>query len=173
MARILIYIILGLASLAAQANELRLHGLPYRFVSDRGETVSLERWQGRPAILTMEYANCRFLCSITLLKLREVQAEADRRKQEIDFLVVSIDPANDTPEAWTQYRRKRDLTRPNWHFLTASEADTAAFAGLLGIKYWFYGEHLMHDFRILRLDGTGRVLKIMEAYDAEPAELLD
>lgn len=149
-----------------------LYGLPYAFTDDRGRAVHLSDWRGKPAVLTMEYANCRFICSITLQRMRDIQDEADRRGQELEFLIVSIDPENDTPEAWTQYRKKRGLNRDNWHFLTAGVKETRAFAALLGIKYWYYDEHLMHDFRIIRLDSEGRVDKMIDAYDAKPDELL-
>lgn len=154
---------------AAEAN---LYGLPYAFTDDQGRIAHLSGWRGKPAVLTMEYANCRFICSITLQRMRDIQDEADRRGQALEFLIVSIDPENDTPEAWTQYRKKRGLNRENWHFLTAGVKETREFAALLGIKYWYYDEHLMHDFRIIRLDSEGRVEKMIDAYDAKPDELL-
>lgn len=43
---------------------------------------------------------------------------------------------------------------------------------MLGIKYWYYDEHLMHDFRVIRLDSEGRIEKMIDTYDAKPDELL-
>ena len=45
---------------------------------------------------------------------------------QIDFMIVSLDPKNDTPEAWQQYRISREVDRSNWHLLTGSEATTKA-----------------------------------------------
>lgn len=154
------------------AAELELYGLPHAFTDDKGRTVRLSEWRGKPVILTMEYANCRFICSITLQRMKDIQDAADRRGKAMDFLIVSIDPENDTPQAWTLYRKNRGLNRDNWHFLTAGVKETRSFASLLGIKYWYYDEHLMHDFRIIRLDNEGRVVKMLDAFDAKPDELL-
>jgi protein SCO1/2 len=147
--------------------------VPDSFVADDGRTVSLPRWKGRQVILTMEYSNCRFLCSITLKKLRDIQEEADRRKLALDFVIVSLDPANDTPASWQAYRRTRDLHRPNWHFLTGSRATTDRIVGLLGVKWWYYDEHIMHDFKIVRLAPGGETAAVMQAFDMTAAELLD
>ena len=40
------------------------------------------------------------------------------------------------------------------------------------MHYWRYGEHVMHDFRILLVSGDGRVLHAMTAYDEDPSAML-
>jgi protein SCO1/2 len=141
-------------------------------ISDQGKPAHLQDWRGKPLILAMEYANCRFICSITLQRLRDIQAAADRAGIRYEFLVVSLDPKNDTPAAWKRYRKTRDLERDNWTFLTASEKDTPLIARQLGVRYWLYDGHIMHDFRVLRIDETGDVVRVMETYDAEPDEFV-
>ena len=135
-------------------------------VDDRGWRTTLGAWRGRAAMVTMEYADCRFICSITLQRLKDLQAAADAAGRRFEFVVVSLDPKNDTPEAWTRYRKTRGLERGNWTFVTASADDTPALARLFGVKYWRYDGHIMHDFRVLRLDAEGRIVGIMETYDA-------
>lgn len=153
-------------ALPAAAAGLDAAVLKIALTDDRGRATSLGAWRGRPLIVTMEYANCRFLCSITLQRLKDVQAAADAAGRRFDFVVVSIDPRNDTPAAWTRYRKSRDLTRDNWSFVTASPEDTPVIAQALGIKYWLFDVHIMHDFRLLRLDGAGAIVKVMDSFDA-------
>ena len=150
-----------------------LHDLPYRWVDDKGQSVQLQHWHGRPAILTMEFSNCTFVCSITLKRLQDLQAAMDRRGKQLDIIVVSIDPKNDTPASWTAYRRARGLDRPNWIFLTGKEADTARLARLVGIAYWYYDEHLMHDFKLVRIDPDGRIRKMLDTFDGKLETLLE
>ena len=125
-----------LAAPVARAAE-KLYGLPYLWVNDKGQAQQFNHWRGRSAILTMEFSNCTFVCSITLKRLQDLQAAMDRRGKQMDILVVSIDPKNDTPASWTAYRRDRHLDRPNWTFLTGNEADTARLARSVGIAYWY------------------------------------
>lgn len=168
MLRALLAALVLLASpLAAAGASIYDSAVP--LVDDRGWRTTLGAWRGRPAIVTMEYANCRFVCSQTLARLKDIQAAADAAGRRFDFVVVSLDPKNDTPEAWVRYRKARGVERGNWTFLTATVDDTPALARLLGVKYWLFDGHIMHDFRVLRVDAEGRVVGVMESYDADAA----
>jgi cytochrome oxidase Cu insertion factor (SCO1/SenC/PrrC family) len=121
----------------------------------------------------MEYTACRFVCSTAWRKLAEIQVEADRLQRPVRFVILSIDPANDTPALWREYRAARGLQgRGNWQFLTADRATTDAAARLLGVRWWLYDGAVMHDFRILRLDSQGRIVRALMAYDLSPGDFL-
>jgi cytochrome oxidase Cu insertion factor (SCO1/SenC/PrrC family) len=137
---------------ATSAYALNLH-----FTDDQGAPRELAEWHGRAVILTMGYGACRSVCSSTLRTLEELQADADRRGVAIDVIVASIDPGEDTPQAWAQYRKARKLTRANWSFLSGSPGDARRLARFIGLRYWRYDEHLMHDFRIVRLAADGSI----------------
>jgi cytochrome oxidase Cu insertion factor (SCO1/SenC/PrrC family) len=158
---------------AAPVAAQNLYRLDLPFRDEQGRTVRLSEWLGRDAIVTMEYSNCAFMCSVTLYKLRQTQTAADERQRSIDFIVLGLDPRRDTQAAWAQYRQQRDLNRANWHFLTPSEADLPALARMLGIKYWYDGPHLLHDFRLLRTDTTGAIVGAVGNYDTDVNRLLD
>jgi protein SCO1/2 len=145
---------------------------PYSFTNDRAETVRLSEWRGKPLILTMEYSNCRFMCTATFSKMKAIQAAADQKKLHIDFMIVSLDPKNDTPQAWQQYRISRDVKRSNWHLLTGTEATTKEFAAQIGIKYWTMDDHILHDFKIVRLNAQGEIEKSITDYGDKPDSLL-
>lgn len=149
-----------------------LYTLGTRFVDDHGSPVELDRYRGRPAIVTMEYSNCRYICSATLARLKQLQALADRRGVTIDFLVLSLEPDKDTPSAWTQYRAERRLDRPTWHFLSARPEDVPRLAQTLGIRYWRVEGHLMHDFRLVRLNPVGEIDVVVDRLDADLGALL-
>ena len=175
LARAITGILLAIAALLpvpAWSAPTSLYALPNTFTNDQGRVLQLSEWRGKPMILTMEYSSCRFMCTTTFAQLKELQAAADQKKIRIDFVIVSLDPENDTPEAWRQYRISRDVNRSNWHLLTGSKATTKEFAALVGIKYWYYGEHLLHDFKVMRLNAKGEIEKEITAYGVEPEYLL-
>lgn len=164
--------IAALMSCPAWCAPFSFYTLPYSFTNDQARTVHLSEWRGKPLILTMEYSSCRFMCTTTFSKLKAIQAAADQKNIQIDFMIVSLDPKNDTPQAWHQYRISRDVDRSNWHLLTGSEATTKEFAALAGIKYWYYDEHILHDFKIVRLNANGEIEKELTDYGDEPEYLL-
>ena len=164
--------IAALLSGPAWSAETSFYELPNTFTNDQGRVLQLSEWRGKPMILTMEYSSCRFMCSTTFAQLKELQAAADEKKNPIDFVIVSLDPDNDTPEAWRQYRRTKEVERSNWHLLTGSRATTKEIAALLGIKYWSMDEHILHDFKVVRLNAKGEIEKEISAYGVEPEYLL-
>jgi len=172
--RIAAFLLAAASLLSGTANcaPFSFHTLPYPFTDDQGKTLHLSDWRSRPLILTMEYSECRFMCSVTFTQLKDIQAAADEKKIAIDFVVISLDPKNDTPAAWREYRVRRGVERDNWHLLTGSEAAMAEVAARLGIRYWYMGEHLLHDFKVVRLNAAGEIEKSLTVYGKDPAWLL-
>jgi len=147
--------------------------LPYPLVSESGQVLHLSQWSGRPAIVTMEYSQSSVVCSVTLAYLKELQDLLDARGQSADFVIISLDPKNDTPQAWTRYREKFGLARTNWHFLTASEADTPAIAKALNVKYRRYDDLIIHRLRVMRLDREGQVVNVLRSHFEDLNAFLD
>jgi protein SCO1/2 len=142
-----------------------LYQQPYRWTDSDGATFTLDRLRGRPAILTLAYGACRKVCSSAVRDLQQMQALADRRGGALQFVVVSIDPQQDTPQDWRAFRRERGLERPNWFFLSGGAADTRALAGDLGVAVWRYHDHVLHDFAITLLDADGNIVRTLRHYD--------
>lgn len=171
MCRVLLALCLWLAGSAAQARA-SLFSIADPWLDEQGRPATLVHWRGRPTVVAMEYSACRFVCSVYWRRLMQLQAEADRQGIELQFVILSIDPENDTPAQWRDYRRARDLKRANWHFLTGTRAMTTRAAGLLGVKWWYDEGHLMHDFKIVRLEPDGAVGAALTSYDEPVARLL-
>jgi protein SCO1/2 len=167
---------LALALVLASSNSLAAPAGVYRlnleFVDDHGATRALSGWSGHPVIIAMAYGACRSICSTTLRTLEDVQSVADRKGEPIEIVVVSIDPSQDTPQAWADYRKGRRLERTNWAFLSGSQGATQALARFLGIKFWTYDEHVMHDFKIVRLNADGTIAATIDWSHRHPESLL-
>ena len=140
---------------AADGGATRLQSLPGPWVDDRGQSFDLHLVEGRRIVLTMAYASCHRLCPLTMKRLQELQREYDRHGQRTEFLVIGYDPNTDDAAAWHQYRRTRQLTRDNWHFLVGTQAAVEEVARRLGFPFWKYDEHVMHELRIVFFDEQG------------------
>lgn len=121
-----------------------------------------------PVVLTMVFTSCQATCPITMAKLKAIQARFDQEGRAAQFVVVSFDPARDTPEKLARYRVDTGLQQPNWTFLVGSEHDTRTLAMLLGIKCArnpISGD-IMHDNKIVLLDPDGAIAKELLGLDA-------
>jgi len=142
------------------------------FVDEHGASRTLAEWRGRTVVMAMAYGACRSVCSSTLRTLEELQAAADRRGVAIEVVVASIDPAEDTPQAWADYRKSHRLTHVRWTFLCGSAQATRALARFLGVRFWTYDEHVMHDFKVVRLDAGGAIAATLDWQHREVDRLL-
>lgn len=143
-----------------------------RWLDDRSHPYRLEQLRGTPTVVTMAYGACRRVCSTSLRVLERLQTLADERHTAINIVVVGLDPTQDRPSDWAEYRAERKLNRPNWQFLSGDEASTRRLAARLGVRFWRYGEHTMHDFKIVLLSPEGLTVRSMDKFDQELALLL-
>lgn len=170
--RSLLAAVAGLATLRAHAAAPGAYSLGLGFVDDHGRSRALSEWQGRPVVLAMAYGACKRICSTTLRRLELLQQAAQQKGVALDFVVVSLDPSQDRPEDWAEYRRLRGLVGPNWCFLTGTSDATRRLAAFLGVRYWPYDGHVMHDFRIVRLAQDGSIAQALRWADDDLSRLL-
>jgi cytochrome oxidase Cu insertion factor (SCO1/SenC/PrrC family) len=143
------------ALITPKDGNVSLDRLPPSWRDDHGRMLELSALHGQRIFLTMAYTSCHRICPMTIARLTELQHELDARGLSAEFLVVSYDPGNDDSGAWRRYRASHHLLRDNWHFLSGTPADTERLARVLGFEFWRDGEHVMHDYRIVALDGDG------------------
>ena len=149
-----------------------VYAWPFVFQDEHGKALKLNHWHGRQVIMSMEYANCQFICSVGLTRLRSLQALIEHEQLDYEFVIVSLDPLRDTPAVWLRYRASRSLAYKNWYFITSSVEQLPGIAGLIGVKYWLYETEIMHDFRVLRIDTQGNVIKTMDNYNDDLSAFL-
>lgn len=162
-------VLLGWLHTACAQDIYRTEG---HWLDDQSHPYRLDELRGTPTVMTMAYGACRRVCSTSLRVLERVQALADERHANVNIVVVGLDPSQDRPSDWAQYRAERKLFRSNWQFLSGSEASTRQLANRLGVHYWRYGEHTMHDFRIVLMSADGQLVRSMDTFDQELSVLL-
>jgi cytochrome oxidase Cu insertion factor (SCO1/SenC/PrrC family) len=143
-----------------------------RWIDDTSRAFELQTLQGTPTVITLAYGACRRICSTSLKVMREVQALADARHLALNFVVVGLDPASDTPADWAEFRHMNKLERPNWRFLTGTSEQVRLMAKSLGVRYWTYDGHTMHDFKIALLSPEGDLVRAIERFDQPAAGLM-
>jgi protein SCO1 len=132
--------------------------VPGQWHDDSGANFDLQALRGQPVIATMAYAECHRICPLTIQQLQVLQRQCDELGMAAQFVIVGYDPETDDASAWRRYRRSHRLNRANWHFLVGSPQSVGQFARLLGFQFWKVDEHVMHDSRIVYLDGRGGVV---------------
>lgn len=152
----------GMANSQEETSLSPLYQLPVTWTDDKGKTVSLANWKGKTVVMSMAYSTCRKFCPLTLARLLEIQKLYNSRRVDAEFIIISYDPINDTWQNWAEYRKTHNLYRDNWHFLTGNQESTKTISQMLGMDYWLYDEHVMHNFKIVRLNARGDIDKTLD-----------
>jgi len=142
------------------------------WIDDQGHLFALANLQGSYTVFTMAYGACRRVCSTSLRVVENLHALARERHIALNFAVIGLEPDDDKPSDWAAFRVERKLQFDDFQFLSGDEAATTDMARRLGLHYWHYGEHTMHDFRIVLVSPEGRIVRKMEFFDEDPAMLL-
>ena len=122
-----------------------------------GKSLSLDRYAGKPAVVSMFYASCPNICPAlvdTILSAeRKLAAEG---KPLPPVLLVSFDDVHDTPAVLAAIAEKRHLDLERWTLARASASDVRLLAAALGIQYRrLPDETFSHATLITLLDARG------------------
>jgi len=87
-----------------------------------GKLYSPADFHGKVVVLHFVYASCPDFCPLHAEKLAEVQEMVNQTlmKDLVQFVSITSDPANDTPEVMRAYGPAHGIDPVNWAFLTAA-----------------------------------------------------
>jgi protein SCO1/2 len=140
----------------AAAGETRsLFAARWTWRDEQGETVRFDRWRGAPIFVSLVFTNCTSACPRAIERLRRVSDTLKAEGRAATFVLVTLDPANDTPEQLRRFKLSRGLP-PEWHLLRGDEAETRALADLLQVKV-VEDAHIFHESRIVIFDREGKL----------------
>jgi cytochrome oxidase Cu insertion factor (SCO1/SenC/PrrC family) len=88
---------------------------------------------GRTVCLSFQFTECKEACPLIMAKLVRVRRDlAEAFGREVHFVVLSVDPEHDTPEAFRRFAKAHGAEGPGWTFLTGPKASMATVLGKLG-----------------------------------------
>ena len=112
-----------------------LYQVDSSWTNDSGQVVTLASLRGRPVVLAMFFANCEYACPVLVSDMQRLRNSLPAAvRDRAQFVLVSFDPARDTPVALKAYRAKASLDA-GWTLLHGDEQAVQELAMLLGVKY--------------------------------------
>lgn len=101
-----------------------------------GKAMQLKDLKGKTLVVVMIYTSCKSACPILVSKMKRIEQKIDKNYlKDINLVLVTIDPTNDTPEKLKKFALLNEMNAPHWTFLTSNEEDTQELANVLAMKY--------------------------------------
>ncbi|MET4808203.1 SCO family protein [Limibacillus sp. MBR-115] len=113
----------------------------FELQDSEGNRVGIKALSGKVVVLNFIYASCPDVCPLHSEKIADIQAKinASPMKDVVQFVTITTDPENDTPEVIGSYGAIHGLEDTNWVFLTRklgqSEDATRQLAQEFGHKF--------------------------------------
>ena len=130
----------------------------FTLTASTGGQLSLSDLRGKVVLLYFGYTFCPDACPTTLSELKKVPAALGDRADEVQVVMVSVDPQRDTPEVLREYLSHFD---PSFLGLTGTEEEVLAAATPLGIYFSAHegsaasGYLVDHTTTVLVIDKAG------------------
>lgn len=148
-----------------------LYQLESTWTTDAGQQVRLKDLGGTTEVMAMVYTHCPSLCPTLVHDLKAMDASMHRdAKEGTRFVLVTIDPAHDTPEALREFRNRMGLDPGRWTLLCGNATDTRELAAVLGLAYGKgNGRDYTHSALVTVLDRGGVIVHQQNGVGTDPA----
>lgn len=144
-----------------------------------GRAFTLDDFQGKVVVLHFIYAGCPDVCPLHADRIAEVQSMVNGTpmKEHVQFVTITTDPKNDSPDVLRGYGALHGLDRVNWVFLTTTagqpEDATRKLAEQFGHKFMKQKDgYQIHGIVTHVVDREGRWRANFHGLKFEPANLV-
>jgi protein SCO1/2 len=140
-----------------------------------GDVTGLDRYRGKPVLVTMFYATCPHVCPmlISTIQLTESKLSAEERA-DLRVLTISIDPERDTPEKLLETLERHSVDGDRWSMVRSDPDDLRTIAGVFGVRYKQLPDgEFNHTTRIVLLDREGVQIASTEKLGRHDAAFLE
>ena len=151
-------------------------GGPFSLIDQTGAPRTESDLKGAPSLVFFGFTYCPDICPMTLVKLREALDSLPEGSPRPRPVLISIDPARDTPEQLALYATTEAFPR-DLMALTGSEANVKAAAEAFKAAYWRIdqpdsaaGYTMGHTDIVYLMDAEWRLATFF-TFDETPAEM--
>ena len=125
-----------------------------------GSRYSIGAQKGEASLVFFGYTNCPDICPTTLSDWRQVKTALGEDADKVNFVFVTIDPTNDTPEVMRRYIANFDSS---FVALSGAQAEIDSVARAFGVSAFPDGSlesghtAMAHPSRVYLVDPEARI----------------
>jgi protein SCO1/2 len=136
-----------------------VYQLSMTLTDQNNRAMPLAKLRGQPVLVAMFYTSCDNVCPMIAYHIHRMeQALAAPERARLRVLLVSFDPARDTPEALRKFADAHQADPSRWVVARADESSVRDLAAVLGIRYReLEGGVFNHSSVITLLDANGTI----------------
>ncbi len=151
-----------------------VYKLDAQWINQNKKESKLSDYSGKLILTTMIFTRCDYACPNLIGDLQNIEDDlTPEAKKAVNYLLITMDPDNDTPEKMSEFAADFDLDNEKWHFLTGGKDDIYEYSKLLGIGYKRFEDGMYGHSNILSLlNESGEIIYQIEGIHADRKELV-
>ena len=143
---------------------------PFRLIDTQGKVFDSAKLDEKVWVTAFFFTTCSGICPIMTKNLKSLQ-DMYQSYPDVEFVSISVNPEQDTPQALAAYAQKYAADTAQWHFLTGSREDITRIA-VHGFKVGSIDQPVFHSAYFILVDRRGRVRGYYEGTQKEEVERL-
>lgn len=145
---------------APVASDFSVYDLDSSWTDQAGRVRPLRSLAGRPRVVALVYTHCAHTCPAIVAEFKRMEAALPAGPGAPGFVLVSIDPARDTPARLAEFASSARLDPARWTLLRGDDESVRELAALLRVRYRPEpGGEYSHANAYLVLDAEGRIVQ--------------
>ena len=145
----------------------------FMLIDQDGRQFRLSEAEGKVRVVYFGYTSCPDICPTTLWEWKTIKRELAEWASDVRFVMVTVDPGTDTPEAM---KRFIDLFDPSFIGLTGAPGDVAQVWDAFGVRTEvvelsgsYAGHAISHSTSMYVLDNEN-MLRMKIPFSEEPED---
>ncbi len=136
----------------------------FTLTADTGERIGIDAYEDQVVLLYFGYTFCPDICPASLAELADAMDELGTDSENVQVVMITVDPARDTPELLGEYVDHFD---PSFVGMTGTEQEIATVADLYGVFYEAHegtaatGYLVDHLASVMLIDRQGRLAEVI------------
>lgn len=117
-------------------SDLSIYNLPSQWTNQNNTDIEMVDLRGKVLVMVMIYTSCKAACPRLVADMRNIEQRIPAKiKDNVKFVLVSIDPSVDTPKRLKSFAIENKMEGDQWVFLRSTEENTREFAAVLAVNY--------------------------------------
>jgi protein SCO1 len=156
----------------AEPTDMSIYNVHSTWNTQRGEKIKLSDLQGKIQLVAMVYASCEYTCPRIVADMKRIEtAVTSQYGDKVGLVLVTIDPARDTPDKLRAFAEKSHLDPNRWLLLQGQDSDILELAAMLGVQYKKTSDtDFSHSNVITVLNPAGEIVHQQVGLGVDPDE---
>ncbi len=111
-----------------------VYNLTSKWVTQNNADIQLGHFKNKIVVAAMIFTHCESACPRIVADMQRIEsALSPKELQQIDFLLISMDPERDTPARLIEFAKEHSL-KSDWTLVCSSKDATMEIANVLGVR---------------------------------------